>query len=244
LLARHTAVRTRPAIEAHLEKNTQRQLENRLKQRLSEQLPKWQGSFFKVLSAFEDWLRDELTAEVSAISAAHQDAFCRPLREVQRQCQGNLQSFRDQLSNKVMKAFGVPLHTTETEIEVQAPRSPDISVSRVFDHNWEVISFLIPMPLVRWAIERRFYERVESDVYKSLSRLTAQWEEKVHEAIFRTAKEAERRFDELVMTVSHLLSGEDQQTTAKISSYLERARKMLKHLVGRTACQEDHPSGV
>jgi GTP-binding protein EngB required for normal cell division len=230
LLARHAAGKTRGAIDTYLQRNARRQLEEMLKGRLKDELPKWRGGLFQVLSAFENWLRRELAQELTAVSSAHQHAFCEPLREVERQWQRNLQAFRDQLSEKVMRVFGIPLRTTETEIEIQPPRSPDISLSHVFDHSWEIISFLIPMPLVRWAVERRFYERVEQEVYKNLSRLTTQWEEQVHAAIFSTAKEAERRFDELVVTVGRLLSGEDQHSKTNISSYLDRVRDSLKQL--------------
>ena len=86
------------------------------------------------------------------------------------------------------------------------------------------------MPLVRWAIERRFYRRIEREVYKNLSRLVTQWEERLHAAIFQSAKEAEHRFDELITTIKTLLSGEDHGTKAKIKSYLERVSEMLSQL--------------
>lgn len=230
LLAKHAAGETRSAIDTYLQKKTRRDLEEKLKERLKGELPNWPDGFAKVLSAFESWLRRDLKEELSAVSTAHQSAFCEPLKSVQAQCQRNLQSFRDQLSEKVLRLFGTPLRTSETEIEVQAPRSPDISVGKVFDHSWEVVSFLIPMPLVRGAIERRFYDRVEREVYKNLSRLTTQWDEKIQAAIFKTAKKAERRFDELITTINHLLSGEDQQVSTKIGSYLERVRETLTRL--------------
>jgi GTP-binding protein EngB required for normal cell division len=228
LLARHGAGRTRSVIESYLEKTARKPLASALTERLEAELPKWRESFSKELLAFERWLRSELKQELSIISGAHSKAFCEPLREVERQCQSNLQTFRDQLFEKVMRVFGIPLRTTEAQIEVQEPRAPDISISHVFDHNWELISLLIPMPLVRWAVERRFYERVEREVYVNLSRLTAQWEERVHAAIFKTAKEAERRFDDLVITVGRMLLREDRQGKTSISIYLDRVRDTLK----------------
>ena len=231
LLAKHAAGKTRSAIEAYLQQNTRRELETRLKERLKGELPQWRGSFAQVLSAFVVWLRHELTHELSTISSTHQSAFCEPVKSVQEQCRRNLQNFRDQLSDKVMRLVGTPLRTTETEIEVQAPRSPDISIGKVFDHSWEVVSFLIPMPLVRRTMEGRFYQRVEKEVSKNLSRLTAQWEEKIHSAIFETEKEAERRFDDLVTTIDHLLSGNNDSSN-QISSYLERVREMLQRFEG------------
>lgn len=230
LLAKHSAGRTRSVIESYLDKTARQPLEATLTKRLEEELPKWRGSLGKELSAFEKWLGKELTQELTVISAAHSKAFCEPLREVERQCQNNLQTFRDRLSDKVMQVFGVPLRTTEVEIEVQEPRSPDISVGKVFDRSWELISLIIPMPLVRWAVHRRFFDRAERAAYVNLSRLTAQWEERVHAAIFKTEKEAERRLDELVATVSRLLSGEQRDRNTAISGYLARVQEVLKQL--------------
>lgn len=104
----------------------------------------------------------------------------------------------------------------------------DPVVKAVFDHNWELASFLIPMPLVRRAVEQRFYSRVEKEVYKNLSRLTAQWDEKVQAAIFSTATEAGRRFDELIATVTHLLSEEDGRAKTETRFFLERVREALR----------------
>jgi hypothetical protein len=230
LLARHGAARTRGVIEGYLEKTVHKELQETMKNRLTDQLPKWRGGFSNLLLTFQRWLRSELNQELGVISSLHSKEFCEPLREVERQCQRNLQSFRDQLSEKVMRTFGVPLRTTETEIEVQPPRAPDISVGQVFDHSWEIISLLIPMPLVRWAVERRFYEKTRWETHKNISRMTTQWEEIVQAAIFKTAKEAERRFDELIGTIGRLLSGADEQSKSRITSYLDQIKDMLKHI--------------
>lgn len=188
------------------------------------------AAFSKLLSLFDHWLRRELADRIADISNEHQSAFCEPLRVFQAQCQRSLQAFRDQLSEAVTRVYGVPLRTSETEIEIKPPRSPDISIGNVFDHSWEIISFLIPMPVVRWAVERRFYDRIDHETYKNLSRLTAQWEERIHAAMFQTANEAERRLDELIGTVTRLLSVEGPQSTTSIAVYLQRVREALAAL--------------
>lgn len=231
LLAKHTAGKVRNAIDSYLQQNVRRELEETFKERLRSELPGWRGGFAKILASFEHWLRQELDHKLTALSNSRQSAFCAPLHELEGQCQRNLQSFRDQLSEKVMRLFGIPLRTTETEIEIQPPRSPDISVGKVFDHNWELISILIPMPLIRWAVERRFVDRVEREVYKNLSRLTTQWEERVHAAILKASKEAEHRFDELVATVTQLLAKKDENAQSRIISHLDQIQDLLKQLV-------------
>jgi GTP-binding protein EngB required for normal cell division len=227
LLARHAAARARSGIEAHLQRGVVRELQTRLSHRFSELFPSWRGGFARVLSQFEQWLHAELVSELSQLSAAERSAFLQPLADLEQQCRGNLQIFRDRLSEQVLRVFGVPLRTAETEIEVDPPRFPDVSVGRVFDHNWELLSWLIPMWLVRGTLRRRLLERIDSEVQKNLSRLTSQWEDVLVAAIHRAEKEAERRLDELVRTVRRLLSADKSPSEDSINSYLSQIRALL-----------------
>ncbi len=229
LLCKHAAAQTRPAIERHLEKTVRQGLQKSLDDLLIAKLPCWQGSFAKMLSLFEDWLREALKEELSRISIEERAAFLEPIEDAERRCRRILQSFRDQLSEKTLRVFGLSLRTTETEIELQPPRSPDISIGRIFDHNWELLSAIIPMPLVRWALERRFREKVESEVFKNLSRLTSQWEEAIHGAIRSTEKESLRRFEELVLTVQRLLSTESPERKSALQTSLQQVRAEIEH---------------
>jgi GTP-binding protein EngB required for normal cell division len=222
LLAQHAIGRTRPLIEQRLRKTALSQLHQRLADRLASEFPGWNGSFAKTLSQFEFWLHAELESEISAISASEIGGFQAPLLEFQRQCRENLQAFREQLSERVMRTFGFPLCTTEAEIEIKAPRTPDVSIGKIFDHNWELLSALIPITFVRGALERRFEEKIESEVFKNLSRLTSQWEKIIRSAILASQKEAVRRFEELVLTVKKLLSVADDNAKVTLLSYKER----------------------
>jgi GTP-binding protein EngB required for normal cell division len=209
LLAQHADAQTRPFLEQRLRETVSRPLEAKLQERLRTEFPIWKGSFADTLTRFETWLRSELHSELATISAAESDTFQTTLRDLQRQCREHLQAFREQLSERVLRLTGSALQTSETEIEVRLPKAPDVSVGKVFDHSWELISALIPMWLVRAAIRRRFADKVQSEVEKNLSRLTSQWEENLRKAIGESEKEAERRFDELVFTVRRLLSASD-----------------------------------
>ena len=83
-------------------------------------------------------------------------SFLTPLRKVRKQAFRALQQFRDRLSDRTMRAFGVPLRTTETEINVVEPSTPDIRVGRVFDRNWELLSPLLPVWMIKAAVHRHF----------------------------------------------------------------------------------------
>jgi GTP-binding protein EngB required for normal cell division len=229
LIAKHAAATTRPAIERHLKQHVLSSLQKTLEKRFAVEFPRWQGSFAEVLGRFEEWVRSQLREELSAHSEAERPDFLQSIQDMQRQCRRILQTFRDQLSERVLRTFGVSLRTSETEIEVQPALAPDIDISRVFDHNWELLSAVIPMPLVRSLVRRRFEVKVASEVFKNLSRLTSQWEEAIHAAIRATEKEALRRFQELVSTVQHLLDRETIQGSTSVQRHLEALRAETEH---------------
>jgi hypothetical protein len=59
-------------------------------------------------------------------------------------------------------------------------------------------------------------------------RLTAQWEERIHAAISSTSKEAERRLDELILTLRGPLWGTQSRPKEEITAYLQQVRDLLK----------------
>src|ERR1035438_8064578 len=103
-----------------------------------------------MLSSFEAWLAGASRDELTALSIRERSSFLSPLHNVRKQVFRTLQQFRDRLSDRTMGAFGVPLRTTETEIDVVEPGTPDIRVGRVFDRNWELLSPILPV----WQIGR------------------------------------------------------------------------------------------
>jgi len=146
---------------------------------------------------------------------------------VERQWRASLQTFRDELSVRVERLFGVPLRTTESEMEVEPPESPDISVGKIFDRNWELISWVIPMGIFRGMVHARFREKTAAEVQKNCSRLTTQWEERVTAAIESTAKQAGQRFDDLTRTVERLLRSKDRERAAAIRPLVEQLEATL-----------------
>jgi GTP-binding protein EngB required for normal cell division len=235
LVAGRAVAGTRPLIERHLREQVQFPLQKTLQDRLTLALPHWRGSFADTLAQFRRWLAKEMTEEVAAVSAQGNDAFLEPLRDAQRLFQGAIQSFRDKLSEESQRVYGLALRTTETEIAVKPPRAPDVSISKVFNHDWELVFALIPMFLVRGTIERHLSERVESEVFKNLSRLTSQWQEIVCGAVRSSEQEAHRRVEELVSTVQYLLSSEDDGRTEAIRSHIQQLEIEIARLATRKA---------
>jgi GTP-binding protein EngB required for normal cell division len=205
LIARHGTAGCRKVIETALS-TEETAIREDVRRALDEVAPSFPKDLAKMLDAFEQWLKAALLARLEILSQTKRTDLLQPLINVQRQYLRLLQNFRDRLSDQVMNLYGVPLRTTEPEIAVKPPKSPDVKIGRVFDHNWELLSPLLPMSLLRNPVLRRFRRRVGDEVFKNLSRLTSQWEEIVNGAINQLQREAEHRIEDLVSTVGRLTS--------------------------------------
>lgn len=125
--------------------------------------------------------------------------------------------------------YGVPLKTTEPDIVPKPPKMPDVNIGRAFDHNWELLSPVLPMPVLRRAVFKRFRNRIADEVFKNLSRLTGQWEEIVTSAIFELQREAEKRMEELLATVQGLVSA-NSDSAPRIRADIERLQAVSANL--------------
>lgn len=220
LIARHAAAGTRDTVEKALTP-CEILIRQKLLGAFEEQAPHLPHNFDRLIEAFDDWLREAMSSELLSVSGEKRSEFIQPLTSVQRQYRRVLQNFRDRLSDRTLTLYGVPLKTNEPEIVPQPPKIPDIHISRAFDHSWELLSPLLPMPLLRRAVLNRFRRKIADETYKNLSRLTSQWEEIVTTAILELQREAERRMAELLSTVQGLVSA-SRENAPRIRAYLEK----------------------
>ncbi len=154
LSARHTAASTRQVIEKQLQ-SADKPIEQRL-------LPELESAYQKVdaqslsglIESFQRWLEQSLGRELRSVSAANRRAFLAPIESTQGQLARLLQDFQRRLSERTVRAFGVPLRTTEIHIDVKDPETPDVNIGRVFDHNWELLGVLMPMWLVKGLVRQ------------------------------------------------------------------------------------------
>jgi len=211
LIVRHAAAGTRAFLEELLRKH-EKPIETRLMDGLESEFPNWTRSLAAMMDGFDEWLGALLTENLAVASEAERCRFSHPLQQTSKQVFRILQDFRDRLSAGTMRVFGVPLRTTEIEIEVRQPEAPDVRVGRIFDRNWELLSPVVPVLLIRGLIRRHFERQVSYRVFTNISRLVSQWEERINRALFDLEHEAERRLDEVVKTVATLIgtSGGDQ----------------------------------
>jgi GTP-binding protein EngB required for normal cell division len=229
LAAQHAAAGTRSMVSGRLETH-QKELERTLLEVFEIEFPKWTKSLATMLSSFEEWAASALRDELTGLSTRERSSFLAPLHKVRKQAFRALQQFRDRLSDDAMRAFGLPLRTTETEIDVVEPRAPDIRVGRVFDRNWELLSPILPVWTIEAAVHRHFAGAISYLVYQNLSRLSTQWEESVNTAVWSVEKEAGRRLDELIVTVERLVESGGNERAPQLRADLERLEKARKSL--------------
>lgn len=210
LVVRHAAGSTRSAFEAIL-RGDEPAVRQKLLASFDREFPAWSHSLSLTTERFEDWLLAASSSEMSEISKQHRDQFVAPVHRVSRQLSQSLQDFRNRLSERTAEALGVPLRTTQLELSTQDPRSPDVRVGKIFDHNWELLSFLIPMAIFKHAVRKHLQRKVGDTVFMNLSRLASQWEEVVNGNLQVLEKEAIRRLDALIGTTERMLTSAAQE---------------------------------
>ena len=229
LVTRHAAGAAREMVAKRFEPDQQR-IEKELSAALEADYPTWTQSLSRVIERFERWLDEALNRTLGQLSAARQREFSDYVEKVRRQLARSLQDFRARLSERTTAAFGVPLRVTEIEIETDPPRTPDIKVGKVFDRNWELLSWVIPMWMVEGTVRRHLlFRKLPFEVFKNLSRITSQWEESIKAALFAVEKQATAQLDELMSTIENLLSraeSEAPELNADLTR-LENAERLL-----------------
>lgn len=130
-----------------------------------------------------------------------------------------------------METLGVPLRTTEMELQTEDPRSPDVRVGKIFDRNWELLSWLVPMALVRGTLLKHYHHKVEDLVFTNLSRLASQWEDIVNASLLALEKESIRRLGGLIGTIEKLIASAGQQTQ-QLRVDIERLAELRHRLNG------------
>ena len=228
LIVRHATGATRSTFERCLEAE-ETLVRERLLTALEKEFPSWTRSLLIATERFGDWLEARVTEEMSTLSKKHRGEFVEPLQRVGRQLSQSLQDFRNRLSERTLETLGVPLRTTEMDLNAEDPRSPDVRVGKIFDRNWELLSFLVPVTIFRGIVGRHFERKAGDVVFMNLSRLASQWEEIVNGALLKLEKDAMRRLDSLVATIQKLIASTGQEAP-RIRQDLERLQALRDRL--------------
>jgi GTP-binding protein EngB required for normal cell division len=226
LAVRHATANLRSQFDRLLQTH-EAELRERLQKDMFSMFPAWTHGIKTATENFESWAEGRLADAMTELSQRHRNDFMEPLERVSRQLSQSLQDFRGRLSERTLDALGVPLRTTEIALQTKEPQSPDIRLGRMFDHNWELLSFLIPMTLFAGMVRNHFSRKVAHLVVVHLSRLASQWEEIITSQLHSLEEESLQRLNGFISTVEGLI-GSTANAAPGIRSDIEVLKRLRK----------------
>jgi len=227
LIARENSLQTRELIQNYLEKFHQPHLKKKLLEILRKEMPSWKGNVGKVTQRYEAWLHETLAEELDHISKTEYKHFLGTLKKAHASLSRSLEAFRSLLNQNIEKVLGLRLAEADWRIEVAEPHQPDIKIGRTFDFHFGLIWFLIPMFIFRPLFEKHYLNEIPNEVFVNLSRLAAQWEDRINKAIDGMKKQALKYVQDELATIEALLSRAQGQTE-ELRRTIEELKKIIE----------------
>lgn len=190
LLPREASAR---ALDEYLERlrPTQRALQMKITAELGAQRAHWRMPLPRLLEAWRGWLQAWLHRELGEVSRAQRTLFCEPLERTRTHLTRALRAFHDRLAAHVEAALGVKLAPREFAPELRQPDAPPVDVAYAFDAAFTSVAWLIPRTLVRRPLERALARKARYEVEKNLSRLAADWRDRIQQVMEEQCRQAE-----------------------------------------------------
>jgi GTP-binding protein EngB required for normal cell division len=182
----------------------------RLSEDLRGSMPGWRGNLARESRAFEGWLSERMAEEMGSVSLQGEGHLAGFLFRAQASVSRSVRAFQDRLAKEIERALGIGFDGARFDARVEEPSHPDVRLSPTFDTHFELLWFLIPMPLFRPLVHRHFLRRIPWEAEKNLSRVAAQWADAVGTAIDGIAGDGARFLEQELATVERLVdaSGE------------------------------------
>jgi len=225
IIGRENQRQTRILIMNYLDQ-LQKLLRDKVKGRLLEEMPAWQGNLWRLTRRYEEWVADTMTEEMRRISKTEHRHFYGTHKKAHASFSRSLDAFRSLLGQNIEKVLGVRLAEADWKIEVSEPEHPDIKAVRPFDYHFDLIWFLIPMFIFRRLFEKNFLSKIAHEVEANLSRLAAQWEDRINRSIEEMRKQALKYVQDELATIDALLSRTQGQS--------EEIRRLILELEGKS----------
>jgi len=205
IISRENQKQTRTLIMNHLE-SLERPLRGKTRENLSKEMATWKGNLWKLTRRYEEWVADTMTEEMREVSRREHRHFYGTLKKAHISLMRSLEAFRMLLGNNVERVLGVKLAEADWKIDVSEPEHPDIKTVRSFEYHFDLIWFLIPMFIFRGFFEKHFLKQVPWEITANLSRLAAQWEDRINRTIDDMRKQALKYVQDELSTIESLLS--------------------------------------
>jgi GTP-binding protein EngB required for normal cell division len=228
IIARENQRQTRGLIMDYLDQ-FQRPVKKKIYEELRKEFSTWKGNLWKLTRRYEEWLADRMTEEMRNISQTEHLRFYGTLKKAHASLSRSIEAFRSLLDNNIEKVLNVRLAPADWKIEVLEPHHPDIKTIRSFDFHFDLIWFLIPMFIFRGLFEKHFISEIPREVEANLSRLAAQWEDRINRTIEEMRKQAIGYVHDELSTVDALLLQAHGETD-EIKGAMQQLRRGLGEL--------------
>jgi len=182
-----------------------REVTARLTGALGEAMPAWKGNLARTTRDFEAWLSQAMMEEMGAVSLHGEGQLAGFLFRAQASVDRSVRAFQDRLAKEIERALGIQFAGARFEAQVEEPSHPDVRLSPTFDTYFELLWFLIPMPIFRPLVHRHFLRRIPWEAEKNLSRVAAQWADAVGGVIDGLARDASVFLDRELSTIEGLV---------------------------------------
>jgi len=182
-----------------------REVTGRLAAALREAMPGWKGNLARATRDFEAWLADAVMEEMGAASLHGEGHLAGFLFRAQASVERSVRAFQDRLAKEIERALGIRFAGARFEAQVEEPSHPDVRLSPTFDTHFELLWFLIPMPVFRPLVHRHFLRRIPWEAEKNLSRVAAQWADAVGRVIDGLSRDAAEFLDRELSTIEGMV---------------------------------------
>ncbi|MFA6148072.1 MAG: dynamin family protein [bacterium] len=172
---------------------------------LREAMAGWRGNLARVTREFEGWLVDAMLEEMGAVSLHGEGHLTGFLFRAQASVERSVRAFVDRLAREIGRALGIRFEGARFDPQVEEPARPDVRLSPTFDTHFELLWFLIPMPVFRPLVRRHFLRRIPWEVEKNLSRVAAQWADAMGASIDGLFRDATVFLEREIETIGRLV---------------------------------------
>jgi GTP-binding protein EngB required for normal cell division len=182
-----------------------REVTGRLTEALLGAMPGWKGNLARATREFEAWFIQAMMEEMGAVSLHGEGHLAGFLFRAQASVERSVRAFQDRLAKEIERALGIQFAGARFEAQVEEPSHPDVRLSPTFDTHFELLWFLIPMPVFRPLVHRHFLRRIPWEAEKNLSRVAAQWADAVGRVIDMLSRDAAGFLDRELSTIEGLV---------------------------------------
>ncbi|HNZ59094.1 MAG TPA: dynamin family protein [Syntrophorhabdaceae bacterium] len=212
LIARENKLHTRELISSYLNDTHRSKLIQKLIAKLSEDMTHWKGNLWRLTRQYEDWLMENMTAEMDHISRADYKNFFGTLKKAHSSISRSVELFRNLLDRNIENVLGIKPNSVNWVVEVSEPAHPDVVFTKTFDFHFDLLWFLIPMFIFRRTFEKHYLKQIPRVTDIHLSRLAYQWEVRINNTIDEIKEQALEYVLNELTTIDALLSQAGGQT--------------------------------